>query len=64
MSYPGDRDMSCRARWFRERGLKYEPPKLVSVPPFQCVGGQAIALPRRGREMGEDSEQDVYGDGR
>ena len=38
---PGSSSSSYRARWYAERGLDYEPPKLTGVPPFRCVGGTA-----------------------
>lgn len=40
---------SFRARWFAERGLDYEAPRLVACPPFQCVGRNTPM-----REPGED----------
>lgn len=32
---------SYRARWYAERGLPYEPPKLVDVPGWRLIGGSA-----------------------
>lgn len=61
--------MNYRERWYADRGLPYEPPKLTHCPPFQCIGGSAgaIKIPERKlrppvksfyepREPGEDEE--------
>lgn len=55
--------MNYRERWYAERGLPYEPPKLESCPPFQCIGGaEKTVMPGRSkpaprmREPGEDDE--------
>lgn len=56
-----------RARWYRERGLLYQPPKLEHFPPFKCVAVDAGALlmrlqsgelgPKRLRQPGDDDEE-------
>jgi hypothetical protein len=30
--------MNFRERWYAERNLPYEPPPLLSVPGWQCIG--------------------------
>ncbi len=58
--------VSARERWYQENNLPYEPPKLIDVPPFRCIGnlGPDIIYRRitdgkigpRMREPGEDDE--------
>lgn len=66
--------MNWREQWYADRGLPYEPAKLIHCPPFQCVGGVKVDVPKHEpklrppvrsfheREPGEDSQADVYGD--
>ena len=52
--------MNWRERWYEERGLAYEPPKLGDCPPFRCIGRADVdALYRRitGGEMGPRTRQ-------
>lgn len=50
-----------RQRWYRERGLPYEPPSLKNCPPFMCVGlFKEIKRPQR--QPGEGSDKDIYGE--
>jgi hypothetical protein len=50
-------NVSWRERWYADRGLPYEPPKLGDVGSFRCVG--KFKLPRRvEREPGEDLAED------
>lgn len=46
--------MNWRERWYAERNLPYEPPPLVAVPPFQCVGNTKPAIPKREREPADE----------
>lgn len=58
--------VSYRERWYAERALPYEPPKLQDVGHFKCVATTAKDLlarihsgdigPKRQREPGDDDE--------
>ncbi len=67
--------MNYRERWFAEQNLEYFDAPLTCPPPWQCIGGSAGGIkpiekklrpPVRShhepREMGEDSDADVYGE--
>ena len=48
---------SWRERWYAERGLPYEPPRIMNCQPFQCVGieyGKIDVTALRMREPGEE----------
>lgn len=54
---PTQSGTSCRTRWYAERRLSYEPPKLKDCPPhWACIGNSANRpkLPERKREPGDD----------
>lgn len=43
--------MNWRERWYAERNLPYEPPPLLNVPGWQCIGrltSKADEPPRAG----------------
>lgn len=56
--------VSYRERWYADRGLPYEPPKAVDVPPWRRIGSMTSELtdriktgelgPAPDREPGED----------
>lgn len=52
---PRSKPTNWRERWYAERGLPYEPPKLGDFPPFRSVGRLIPAV--RQREPGEDDQE-------
>lgn len=56
-------EMNWRENWYHERGLPYEPPKLVNSGMFRCVGRVSPKPPELERppaplrEPGDDDEE-------
>lgn len=51
--------ISFRERWYQERGLPYEPPRLSNIGAWRHVGRSAKAGERVMRESGEDTPEDI-----
>lgn len=44
--------MNFRERWYAERNLPYEPPPLLNVPGWQCIGRLTPKeLPKEGADL-------------